>query len=172
MADLLTHVLVPFVVLTVVGWIVAVPRQWIPVAMGGAAIPDLVKLDLLLDADLVGRLLGVPFEYDPVSSVAGVCVVAGVIALLFTDDVRRTAYGFLLFGGVSSLLLDGLRVFADGHAGFWLYPLWVRPPTPSLYVTSDVRVVVVAVAVALSVTIIDRRVVGSKGASRGMATEE
>lgn len=157
MADLLTHVLVPYILVTVAGWIVTVPKQWVPVAMGGAVIPDLVKIDLLLDADVVSQLLGTPFEYAPISSIAGVGVVAGVIALLFGDKNRRTAYGFLVFGGVTSLVLDGLRAFADGSAGFWLYPLWIRPPTPSLYVTSDVRVVIVAVAVALLVTLLDRR---------------
>lgn len=49
MADLLTHVLVPYILLTVIGWRIDIPKRWIPVAMGwgGAAVPDLVKISLV-----------------------------------------------------------------------------------------------------------------------------
>jgi hypothetical protein len=156
MADLLTHVLVPYILLTALGWVVDVPEQMIPVAMGGAAIPDLVKINIIVDADLVSGILGVPFSFSSISSLAGVVLISGVIALSFGDDCRRSAYGFLLFGGATALVFDGLRVFADGAAGFWLYPLWVRPPTPNLYVTSDPTVAVVAVITALVVGLLDR----------------
>jgi hypothetical protein len=62
-------------------------------------------------------------------------------------------------GGLSSLVLDGLRVYVDGSSSFWLYPLWWRPPTPNLYVTADARVAVVAVAVSIGVFVVDRYVV-------------
>lgn len=156
MADLLTHVLVAYVTLTVAGWWVAwLDLRWVAVGMGGAAIPDLVKVERLVDEGVIQSALGVPFEYDPVSSLAGVLVIAGVVTLCF-GHARRRVYGLLVAGGVLSLVLDGLRVFIDGRADFWLYPLWWRPPTPSLYVTSDARVVVVAVAVAAVVALVDR----------------
>lgn len=156
MADLLTHVLVPYICVTVARWFLTIPRQWTPVAMGGAIVPDLVKVDLLLDDDTIGSLLELPFSYAPLGSITGVVLVSGIVALAFRDKDRLTAYGFLVLGGVSSLVLDGLRAFADGSAGYWLYPLWVRPPTPSLYVTSDVRVTVVALSVASVVGLVDR----------------
>ena len=156
MADLLTHVLAAYVALTVAGWWVAwLDPRWVAVGMGGAAIPDLVKVERLVDEGVVQSALGVPFEYDPVSSVAGVVVVAGVITLFF-GHARWRVYGLLVAGGVLSLVLDGLRVFVDGSAGFWLYPLWWRPPTPSLYVTADVRVVAVAVVASIGVFVVDR----------------
>lgn len=159
MADLLTHVLAAYVLLTVVGWWVAwLEPRWVAVGMGGAAVPDLVKVERLVDESVVQSALGVPFEYDPVSSLAGVLVVAGVVTLCF-GDARRRVYALLVAGGLLSLVLDGLRVYVDGYADFWLYPLWWRPPTPGLYVTSDVRVVVVAVVVSAAVFAVDRRVI-------------
>lgn len=155
MADLLTHVLAAYVLLTVAGWWVAwLGPRWVAVGMGGAAIPDLVKVGILVDEGVIESALGVPFSYAPVSSLAGVLVVAGVITLFF-GHARRRVYGLLVAGGVLSLVLDGLRVFVDGFANFWLYPLWWRPPTPSLYVTSDARVVVVAIVVSAGVFVVD-----------------
>jgi hypothetical protein len=156
MADLLTHVLVPYIILTIVGWRVDFPRRWIPVAMGGAAIPDLVKIKILVDAGTIEQLVGVPFSYAPISSLGGVLVIGGGIIMLFERRVYARVFGLLLFGGVTSLIVDGLRVFADGYAGFWLYPLWIRPPTPSLYVTSNPNVLLGTLAVTGVVTLVDR----------------
>jgi hypothetical protein len=158
MADLLTHVLVAYSLLTVAGWrFDRLTRPWIVVGTAGAAIPDLVKVGLVLDDSVIGGLLGAPFSYAPISSLAGVLVIGGAISLCFGDDLRRRAFGFLVAGGCLSLLTDGLRAYADGQAGFYLYPLWWRPPTPSLYVTSDPRVTVVALVVTVLVVLADRQ---------------
>jgi hypothetical protein len=157
MADLLTHVLVPFVLLTPASWrFDRLSKRWIVLAMAGAAIPDLVKIDNVLDEGLIQTALGVPFSYDPISTLGGVLVIAGAITLCFGAE-RRRVYAFLVFGGLTSLVLDGLRVFVDGRANFWLYPfVWWRPPTPSLYVTSDPGVLVVALAASTLVFLLDR----------------
>ncbi|MFB6073465.1 MAG: hypothetical protein ABEJ89_00470 [Haloarculaceae archaeon] len=156
MADLLTHVLVPYVLLTVASWRVGwITDRWIAVGMGGAAIPDLVKIHVLIDDSTVASALGVPFSFDPISSIAGLVLLGGAIALLF-GEYRRRAFAFLAFGGATALALDGLRVFADGRSDFWLYPLWWRPPTPSLYVTSNPLVLAVALVVAGGVFTVDR----------------
>lgn len=160
MAELLTHVVAAYVLLTVANWWLDVlSARWIPVGMAGAVIPDLVKIGILVDSDVIEGLLGVPFRYSPISSLAGVLVIAAGITLTFTE-ARRRVFALLVAGGVSSLVLDGLRMFADGQASFWLYPLWWRPPTPNLYVTSDPRVTIVAVAVAGGVLLLDEYVVG------------
>jgi len=163
MAELLTHVLAAYVLLTVTSWgLDGLTARWIPVGMAGAIIPDLVKVRLLVDAEIIEGLLGIPFSYGPVSSLAGVLVIAAGITLAFTE-ARRRAFALLVAGGASSLALDGLRMFADGQASFWLYPIWWRPPTPNLYVTSDPRVTVAAVAVSAGVFLLDRYVVGPAG---------
>lgn len=159
MADLLTHLLVPYVLLTVASWRVDwIDQRWVVVGMGGAAIPDLVKTEIVLHEGIVETLLGVPFSYDPLSTLGGVLLVAGMITLAFEKHHWRRVFGLVTFGGITSLLLDGLRVYADGRASAYLYPVttW-RPPTPSLYVSSDPRILVVALGVAGVVTLVDRR---------------
>lgn len=127
--------------------------------MGGAAVPDLGKVGIIVDDAVFETAVGVPFSYGPISTIAGVLVISGAIAVWFESD-RRMAYGWLVIGGTLSLVLDGLRAFADSHASFWLYPVWWRPPTPSLYVSSDYRVTALAVVMAAGVFAIDRWVVG------------
>ena len=155
MADLLTHVLVAYVVVTVVRWRVGFPRHWVPIAMGGAAIPDLMKVGLVINDSIFQEFLGVPFSYAPISSLGGVVVVAAGITILFDREVWREVYGLLIFGGLTSLVVDGARVFADGTGGFWLYPVWVQPPTPELYVSADPRVLAVVLSTAVVVTGVD-----------------
>lgn len=160
MADLLAHVLVPYVLLTVADWRFDwLSERWVVVGMAGAAIPDLAKVRLVVPDALVERTLGVPFSYTPIGSLGGVLLIAAAIALAFERD-RRRVYGLLVFGGFSALVVDGLRAFADGRADFWLYPLWVRPPTPGLYVSSDPWVAPTVAVVAAGVYAIDRRRTG------------
>lgn len=159
MADLLSHLLLAYALFTVASWRVDwLDHRWVVVGMGGAAIPDLVKVDIVLDADAVGAALGIPVSYAPLSTLGGVLLVAGLIALAFERDNWRRVYGLVVAGGLSALVGDGLRVYADGRASAWLYPLsnW-HPPTPSLYVSSDPSVLVTALVVAAVVFIVDRR---------------
>jgi len=158
MADLFTHILVPYVVLTVASWQFEwLTKRWVIIGMAGAVIPDLVKLEIVLDRSVVEGLLGMPFSYAPISSLGGVLLIAAAITIFFQRQ-RRQVFVFLVFGGLTSLVADGLRAFADGQSGFWLYPFtWVRPPTPSLYVTSDVRVLVAAVTISAVVFVCDHR---------------
>ncbi|GGM33279.1 metal-dependent hydrolase [Haloarcula argentinensis] len=159
MADLLTHLLVPYILLTVASWRVDwLDQRWVVVGMGGAAIPDLVKVGIVVDRRIVEALLGVPFTYMPLSTLGGVLLLAGIIAVAFERRHWRPVFGLVTFGGLTSLLLDGMRVYADGRASAWLYPFtnW-RPPTPSLYVSSDPTVLVVALLTAGTVAVLDRR---------------
>ncbi|MGB9954481.1 hypothetical protein ACOZ4F_19005 [Haloarcula marismortui] len=160
MADLLTHLLAPYILLTVMSWRVDwLDQRWVVVGMGGAAIPDVVKVRIVVNEETVGALLGVPFTYMPLSTLGGVLLLAGLITVAFERRYWGRVFGLVTFGGLTSLLLDGLRVYADGRASAWLYPFtnW-RPPTPSLYVSSDPTVLVVALLAAGAVAVLDRRV--------------
>ncbi|AUG46404.1 hypothetical protein BVU17_02275 [Haloarcula taiwanensis] len=160
MADLLTHLLAPYILLTVASWRVDwLDQRWVVVGMGGAAIPDVVKVRIVVNEETVGALLGVPFTYMPLSTLGGVLLLAGLITVAFERRYWGRVFGLVTFGGLTSLLLDGLRVYADGRASAWLYPFtnW-RPPTPSLYVSSDPTVLVVALLAAGAVAVLDRRV--------------
>jgi len=159
MADLLAHVLVAYAVLTVVGWRLDwLDQQWVVVGMCGAAIPDLGKVNLVVHESTIRSALGVPFTYAPLATIGGVVLVAGIVTQLFAHD-RRRVFGLLVAGGGLSLLGDALRAYADGHSEFFLYPvLYWRPPTPSLYVSSDLWVTAVAIGVAVVVFAVDRYV--------------
>ena len=133
---------------------------WIAVGVAGTALPDLVKMRILVDSKTVGELLGVPFAYDPFGTITGVALVAGLVTLLFARRHWQRVYLLVAFGGCVGLLTDGLRAYADGRAGFYLYPLWWQPPTPSLFVSSDPRVLVVSLTVAAAVFVVDWRVIG------------
>jgi len=164
MADLLTHLLLAFALGTIASWRVDwLTHRWVVVGVGGAAIPDLVKVDIVLDADTVAAALGIPFSFEPLSTLGGVLIVAGLITLAFERDHWRRVYGLVVTGGVLSLVVDGLRIYADGRASAWLYPLsnW-RPPTPSLYVSSDPLVLVVALSFATVVVAADRHLVADE----------
>jgi len=159
MAELLSHLLVAYALFTIASWRIGwLDHRWVVAGTGGAAIPDLVKIDIVIDGDAVGSALGVPFSYTPLSTLGGVLLVAGLIMLAFEREQWRRVYGLVATGGILSLVGDGLRVYADGHTSAWLYPFtnW-RPPTPSLYVSSDVRVLIVALVVAALVFVVDRR---------------
>jgi hypothetical protein len=159
MADLLSHVLVAYVLFTLASWWAdSVTRRWVVVAMGGAAVPDLSKVNIVVDTRTVQEATGLPFSYHPFSTLGGVVLVAGVVALLFQREYRWRAWGYLVAGGATSLLVDALRLSIDGRAGTLLYPLtWWGPPSPNLYLTSDPRVLAVALVVAVVVFVFDRR---------------
>jgi len=158
MADLLAHVLLAYALFTAVGWWRTLPRRWVVVAMGGAALPDLTKVRLLVNGGAVESAVGVPFSFAPLTTLGGVLLTAGLVALLFGRERRRRAYGFLVAGGVTSLVVDALRITIDGRAGSVLYPLtWWEPPSLGFYLTSDPRVTAVAVGLALGVFLVDRR---------------
>lgn len=163
MADLLTTVLAAYVLLTVTGWWVEwLGPRWVVIGMGGACIPDLQKVDILLDADTVSAALGIPFTYGVTSTLGGVLLLAGAITLLFERRWWRRVYTLLVIGGVVHIVLDGLRVWADGRASQWLFPFLpsYRPPAPSLYVTSDPRVPALVIAVSLLVFAADQYAFG------------
>jgi len=163
MADLLSHVLIAFAVFTVAGC--AVPwldRRWVAVGMVGAILPDLDQVGIVLDAHAISQALGVPLDWGAIHTLGGVLLLAGAGALLFEGrDLQRRAFVLLIAGGVSHLVFDGVKAWADGANGASLYPFsWWRNPTPGWYVSADRRVVMVVAIVAGVVWVADRYVAG------------
>ena len=157
MADLLTHVLAAYALATVASWRYEwLTGQWIAAVMIGALLPDLNRIGLLVTDATLEATLGVAFDIDAIHTLGGAVLLAGAGAMVVADRHRRV-FALLLAGALSHLLVDGVKAYADGAAGVWLYPFtWYRHPTPNLYVSSDPRVLVAAVAVALAVTVVDR----------------
>ena len=158
MPDLLAHVLVVYAAATALTWSrLRLSRRMVPVAMVGAALPDLVKAYLVLDSGTVEAALGLPFSWQPLHRLGGLLVLAGLGALLFDRRFRRPAFGTLLAGGVSHLVLDALIRRANGLAPPYLYPFtWWAPPSGDLYLSSDAWPAAAAVVVAAAVLAYDR----------------
>jgi len=160
MAELLSTICVAYVLLTVASWRIEwLTEPWVVLGLAGTAIPDLVKVDLLVDARLVENALGLPFAYTPLGTFGGVALVSGTITLAFARRYWRRVYPLVLTGGAVGVLVDGLRIYADGKAGFYLYPIWWRPPTPGLFVSADPRVLVVTAFASGTVFVLDQFVI-------------
>ena len=160
MAELLTHVLAAFVLFNILGWMIEwLEPRWVVVGMVGSILPDLNRLDMAVDSAVIEGILGVPFIWGAIHTLGGVVLLSLGGALLFaTIQARRRAFLLLVGGGVSHLLLDAVKAWADGYNGAYLYPLsWWRNPTPGWYVSADRWVLAVALVCAVVVLLIDRR---------------
>jgi hypothetical protein len=160
MAELLTHILAAYVLFTAFGWAIEwLDPRWVVVGMVGSLFPDLNRIDMLIDRYLIESVLGVPFRWGAIHTLGGVVLLAVAGAVLFeTARARRRAFGMLLAGGASHLVIDAVKQWANGVNGAYLYPVtWWRNPTPSWYVSTDRWVLGVALACALVVFFVDRR---------------
>ena len=62
MAELLTHVLAGLIIATIASWRYAwITPPLVVACMVGAAIPDLNRIDLVLPADTITALIGLPW---------------------------------------------------------------------------------------------------------------
>jgi hypothetical protein len=161
MAEWLTHVFVGYALFTVIGWSVDwLDANWIAVGIVGSVLPDLNRLDLLVDDALITAITGVPFDWSGLNTLGGVMLLSAIGAMLFERrQQQRRGLLLLLTGGLTHLVVDLPQRYADGLmlTNNYLYPLppW-RVPTPGWYVSADRWVVVVAAAVALLVFLVDR----------------
>ena len=157
MAELFSHVLIAYVIFTIISWRVEwLTKRWIAVGMIGALLPDLSRLGMVVTDATIEATLGVPFNISGIHTLGGLVLFAAIGSLVVADH-RRRAFGLLVAGGLSHLLADGVKIWGDGAASAWLYPLtWYRHPTPGLYVSSDPRVLMVVGSVAVVVAVVDR----------------
>jgi hypothetical protein len=157
MPDLLTHVLIAYVVgAAAVRWTDA-PDRYLPVVLVGAAAPDAMKATVLLGVT-VGSTAGVPYSFWGLHTLGGVVVLSGMGAVTLRAADRRAGLVFLGCGGVSHLLLDLFVVRVDGVAPPYLFPVsgWL-PPAANLYTSTDLWTIPVALALALPVWAVRRR---------------
>jgi hypothetical protein len=153
MPDVLTHVLVGYVV----GSLVAARRDevgpaGVTLVMAGALSPDFVKIGLLLPDGVVESALGLPFSWAPLHAIGGTLVVALLSGHIVAREYRGTATALVALGAVTHLFLDSLLLKPSGYAGSFLLPFSVyRSPAGMLYLSSDRWMAPVAAAVAASV---------------------
>ena len=165
MAEILSHVLFAFALFTAIGWVIDwFDQRWVVAAMVGSVIPDLNRVELIINSGWIESTLGIPFSWGAIHTIGGVLLLSAIGAAMFaTREHQRKGFVMLVAGGSLHLLLDAVKVWADGYNGAYLYPFsWWRNPTPGWYVSADRWVVVVAIAVALVVFVVDRYVYRSE----------
>jgi len=139
MPDVLTHVLVGYVVGSVVAeWRDEVGPAGVTLVMAGALSPDFVKIKLLVPDPYVEAALGLPFSWAPVHAVTGAVIVALVAGLLVGEEYRKATVALVALGAATHLFLDGLLLKPSGYAAQLLVPFGTyRAPAGMLYLSSD-----------------------------------
>ena len=157
MPDLLTHVLIAYVIgVAAVRWTDTSDR-YLPAVLVGAVAPDGMKATVLFEI-ASGTAVGVPYSFWGLHTLGGVIVLSGIGAVTLRASDRRTGFRFLVCGGVSHLVLDLFVIRVDGVAPPYCFPVsWWLPPAENLYASTDLRTIPVAAALALSVWIVRRR---------------
>lgn len=117
MPDLLTHVLAAYVLATAL----SVRYEWLTpryttIAMGGALVPDLSRMDLLVPAEFIEGTVAVPFSWGAFHTLGGVLVTVTIGALCTTSEHRRRVGGLLLLGACLHLLLDAFLLKSSGYS--------------------------------------------------------
>lgn len=156
MPDLLAHALVALAI----GRLLATRYDWlappyVAAVVAGAFVPDLVKVKLLVSSAELEAFLGLPFSWIPLALGGGalLCVLVGT--MLVAPSVRREVGLALGIGTASHLLLDALLLTPTGQSYAVFWPLTrYHPPTPGLYLSTQVGPTVVAAAVAGAVVLL------------------
>jgi hypothetical protein len=152
MPDLLSHAFIAFTICTLLSlrydWLTG---EYVTVGMAGAFIPDMAKIKLLVDAATVESALGLPFDWLGVHTLGGafVSVLVGTVVVNRAD--RQRVFGLLSLGAASHLFADALLLKASGRSYAVLWPLTqYNPPTPGLYLSTDIWLTGVTGAVAVA----------------------
>ncbi|MCU4754281.1 metal-dependent hydrolase [Halobacteria archaeon AArc-curdl1] len=152
MADVLTHVLVGYIV----GVSLSFRYDWIKteqvtLVMLGALAPDFMKIGLFVPDGYVAHLLGVPFSWSPLHTLVGTVIVISLISLLLAPEYRKGAIILLAIGVATHLVLDIALLTPTGEAYAVFWPLSsYRPPSGGLYLSTDRWPALVAATIAVA----------------------
>ena len=158
MADVLTHVLVGYVI----GMVLTFRYEWmrpahVTLVMLGALSPDFAKADLFVSDWVVHSLLGVPFSWSALHTLGGTVVVVLLVSLLIAPEYRWHAIALVAIGAASHHVLDVALMTPTGRAYAVFWPVTdYRPPAGGLYLSSDRWPALVSGALAALVWGIDR----------------
>jgi hypothetical protein len=140
MPDLLAHAFVAYSLATALSWRYAwLDARYVTVAMAGAFIPDVAKIALLIPSSRVAALFDLPFSWFGIHTLGGTLLCALVGVVLVPPAERRRVGALLALGAGSHLVADAFLIKAYGHSYPLLWPLTAyAPPTPGLYLSSDI----------------------------------
>ena len=159
MPDLLSHAFIAYSIGLVLSWRYDwLDARYVTIVMAGAFIPDIAKIVLVLPSEYVAALLGVPFDWLGIHTLGG-AVCCGLVGVVLVDPAERRRVGTLLsIGAGSHLFADALLLNAAGYSYPLLYPLTsYAPPTPGVYLSSDIWPSLLTGAVALGLWVFSRR---------------
>lgn len=158
MPDLLTHVLIAYTVCLLFSWRYDwITAPYLTTGMVGAFIPDLSKMDILISSGRIQQFLGLPFEWFGLHTGGPVFVsiLIGVIAVVPRE--RKRVFLLLTVGAITHFLADGLLRTATGRSFPMLWPLTrYRPPTPGLYLSTQIEPTLAAIIIALGTYVATR----------------
>ncbi|MFW5946435.1 MAG: metal-dependent hydrolase [Candidatus Natronoplasma sp.] len=158
LADLLTHVLVGYSIGIILSWrYKRIRTPHVTAIMVGATLPDLIRIRLLLDPIKIEQYLGIPFSWGPLHTAGGVLIIITIGSLLTIPKDSKIIFTLLAIGAISHLFLDSLLITTSGYSYAVLWPfLGFHPPTPELYLSTDVWPVLVSCPIALFVRTLDK----------------
>lgn len=123
MADILTHVLVAYVIATLLSWRYEwITYPFITLVMLGAMLPDLSRLELLFPAATIEATLGLPWSWTPLHRVGGTALVVYLGALLAPKRHQRAVFVLVAVGAASHYALDLLLYRPSGLTTPFFWP--------------------------------------------------
>jgi len=159
MPDLLTHAFIAYTICTLLSWRYAwLAPTYVTVGMAGAFIPDLAKIGLVLHSVTVAVVLDLPFDWFGIHTLGGTLVGVLIGVTVAASPERRRVFVLLALGSASHLVADALLVKASGRSYAVLWPLaQYYPPTPGLYLSTDIWPSLVTGLLAVVVWLARRR---------------
>ena len=160
MTELLTHVLVGFILGTVLSfrfdW---VERQFVTVVMVGAVLPDLWQIGLVVPSETVQEALGLPFYWFVLHTPFGTILSVSIVTLVVDGPYRKRVFGLLLAGAASHFVLDSLLINPSIFSSVLFWPVATELlPLPMVIVSSDRWPAALALCAAVVVWVVQRRV--------------
>ncbi|MFC7229661.1 metal-dependent hydrolase [Salinirubellus salinus] len=158
MPDWLTHVLIVYSVCLILSrrcvWL---SPPYVAVAMGGALLPDVSKLNLLVSPYAIRQTLDIPFSWTGLHTTGGVVLGSLVGGVLTSAEHRSRVVALLLLGGASHLVADAFLRTPTGGSYPLLWPITdYAPQTPGLYLSTDPAPTAVALGIAVALTLLGR----------------
>lgn len=167
MAELFTHVLAGFIIATIASW----RYEWITpplvvACMVGAAIPDLNRIRLIVPADTITALTGLPWSLGITHRGGGALLIALILTLLVAKDYRKPVFALLCVGIASHLIIDYFLWQPTGTTNLMLWPFAdITIDYQGFYRSSDRWTAVVSILLAGIVLGIDRFVITRKSSA-------
>lgn len=153
MTELLTHVLVGFILGTLLSvrfdWI---NRQFVTVVMFGAMLPDFWQIDLIVPSETIQETFGVPFYWFVLHTPFGTILSISILSLLIDSPYRKRVFGLLLAGATSHFVLDALLINPSIFSSVLFWPVATELlPLPMIIVSSDRWPAAIAICVSILV---------------------